>query len=74
MEHTGDTSWQGSTPGTSDTTESDRLGTLRERASDLKATLADKLDAGANRLRAHARATGSPTVVSPGRGGVIADL
>lgn len=49
----------------------DRLGTLKERASNLQSTLADKLDAGADRLRQRAHsgtmapATAGATVSTP---------
>ncbi|HEU4563161.1 MAG TPA: hypothetical protein VFS05_00885 [Gemmatimonadaceae bacterium] len=46
----------------------EKLGQARERAGELKATLADKLDAGAERLRQRAASssTGTPAMASAG--------
>ncbi len=48
------------------------LGTAKEKASNLSATLADKLDAGADKLRSSAQGSGSPYAPSTGIAGAAA--
>ena len=52
-------------------TTRDKLGQVKERASEIKATIADKLDAGAQRLQQ--RAGGSTTVAGATAAGATAD-
>jgi hypothetical protein len=48
------------------------LGTVKEKASNLNASLADKLEAGAEKLRQSSQGSGSPYAPSTGIGGAAA--